>query len=313
MRHIVIGDVHGMLSELKNLWNKTHPTSQDQVIFLGDLIDKGPHSNEVVTFVREKKEAGFDIILIMGNHEDTHLRTHHKLKKDMHPSKAEKLKSKLEFESDEKNIEFLNKGLHFYKFKSGDKQFVAVHGGIHPAYQEQYGGLPKHHDEVAKLVVKLNELVATRDKLRQDKQQPDFKEKETKLNVTIKPLKKQLDRLSKVYRVRFVDEKGQMVQLGKELPHHLYWADAYDHSEGTAFYGHQPYYDGVKEHKDNNGNTKAYGLDTGAVFGGHLTAAIVEDGEVHTVSEKAAKAYAKPFEPKSAAMRKYCGYCGNKN
>lgn len=63
-RRIIIGDVHGHYEGLMTLLEAIAPTSDDQVYFLGDLIDRGPHSAYVVKFV---KESCYHCLL--GNHE----------------------------------------------------------------------------------------------------------------------------------------------------------------------------------------------------------------------------------------------------
>jgi serine/threonine protein phosphatase 1 len=63
-RRIVIGDVHGYYQGLMILLEKIAPTSAEKVYFLGDLIDRGPQSAQVVDFV---KRNNYDCLL--GNHE----------------------------------------------------------------------------------------------------------------------------------------------------------------------------------------------------------------------------------------------------
>jgi serine/threonine protein phosphatase 1 len=63
-RRIVIGDVHGHYEGLMTLFEAIAPSSDDQVYFLGDLIDRGPQSAQVVDFV---KDNGYHCLL--GNHE----------------------------------------------------------------------------------------------------------------------------------------------------------------------------------------------------------------------------------------------------
>lgn len=63
-RRIVIGDVHGHYDTLINLLDEIAPTGDDKVYFLGDLIDRGPKSAQVVEFV---KQSGYQCLL--GNHE----------------------------------------------------------------------------------------------------------------------------------------------------------------------------------------------------------------------------------------------------
>ncbi len=63
-RRIIIGDVHGHYDGLMTLLETIAPSSEDQIYFLGDLIDRGPQSSQVVNFV---KESSYPCLL--GNHE----------------------------------------------------------------------------------------------------------------------------------------------------------------------------------------------------------------------------------------------------
>ncbi len=44
----IIGDVHGCIDEFQELIQHLAPASDDQLIFIGDLIDRGPNSPAVV-------------------------------------------------------------------------------------------------------------------------------------------------------------------------------------------------------------------------------------------------------------------------
>ncbi len=63
-RRIFIGDVHGHYDGLMQLLDAIAPTSTDAVHFLGDLIDRGPKSAQVIQFVQD---SGYTCLL--GNHE----------------------------------------------------------------------------------------------------------------------------------------------------------------------------------------------------------------------------------------------------
>jgi serine/threonine protein phosphatase 1 len=63
-RRIVIGDIHGHYDGLMRLLDLVTPGADDQVYFLGDLIDRGPRSAEVVQFV---STSAYQCLL--GNHE----------------------------------------------------------------------------------------------------------------------------------------------------------------------------------------------------------------------------------------------------
>ncbi len=68
-RTIVIGDVHGCLAELEELLGVTAPGPGDRLVFLGDLLDRGPDPIGVLRLVRS---LGAECVL--GNHEEKHLR-----------------------------------------------------------------------------------------------------------------------------------------------------------------------------------------------------------------------------------------------
>jgi predicted phosphodiesterase len=70
-RLLIIGDVHGMLDELKSLLDKADYTASrgDRVVFVGDLINKGPESAGVVQYA-----MAINATTVRGNHEDKVLR-----------------------------------------------------------------------------------------------------------------------------------------------------------------------------------------------------------------------------------------------
>ncbi|MEB3250979.1 MAG: metallophosphoesterase family protein [Cyanobacteriota bacterium] len=64
VRRLFVGDIHGHYDALRRLWDLIMPTTTDAVYFLGDLIDRGPQSAEVVNFVRRHGSG-----CVRGNHE----------------------------------------------------------------------------------------------------------------------------------------------------------------------------------------------------------------------------------------------------
>ena len=61
----VIGDVHGYFRTLQSLVEKLELNENDVVVMLGDLIDRGPSSADVVNYVKSTE----NIYSIRGNHE----------------------------------------------------------------------------------------------------------------------------------------------------------------------------------------------------------------------------------------------------
>lgn len=63
-RTLVVGDVHGCLDELRDLLRVAGYGKGDRLVFVGDLVRKGPDSQGVVMLARE---AG--ALAVLGNHD----------------------------------------------------------------------------------------------------------------------------------------------------------------------------------------------------------------------------------------------------
>ncbi|MBI5733293.1 metallophosphoesterase [Candidatus Jorgensenbacteria bacterium] len=68
--NVIIGDIHGCFDELMELLDVVGPGKDDRIIGLGDLVDRGPKSPEVVNFFRTTPNA----TSLLGNHERKHER-----------------------------------------------------------------------------------------------------------------------------------------------------------------------------------------------------------------------------------------------
>ena len=68
-----IGDVHGHLSVLEELFFSIPFKEKDEIIFVGDYIDRGPNSSGVVDFLIDRKKKFSKMIFLRGNHEDMFL------------------------------------------------------------------------------------------------------------------------------------------------------------------------------------------------------------------------------------------------
>jgi serine/threonine protein phosphatase 1 len=70
-RRIVIGDIHGCYKTLKKLVEgHIKLTKEDHLYFVGDLIDRGPRSREVLDYIISLKSKGYNVFPVKGNHED---------------------------------------------------------------------------------------------------------------------------------------------------------------------------------------------------------------------------------------------------
>ena len=70
MRRLIVGDIHGCQEEFNELLHKAALSADDQVIALGDIVDRGPQSPAVL----ERFMAGGTMRSLLGNHERKHLR-----------------------------------------------------------------------------------------------------------------------------------------------------------------------------------------------------------------------------------------------
>jgi serine/threonine protein phosphatase 1 len=62
----VIGDIHGCLGPLQKLLDKVGPRPEDELIFIGDYVDRGPQSKEVVDYLLGLSSR---CVFLLGNHE----------------------------------------------------------------------------------------------------------------------------------------------------------------------------------------------------------------------------------------------------
>jgi len=68
-RTIVVGDVHGCLAELEELLGRVKYDPADRLVFVGDLVARGPDSLGVVALARR-----LGATVVRGNHEERVLR-----------------------------------------------------------------------------------------------------------------------------------------------------------------------------------------------------------------------------------------------
>ncbi|MEX0780412.1 MAG: metallophosphoesterase family protein [Balneolales bacterium] len=67
-KYVAIGDIHGCVESLQALIKKLEPWNDRTFVFIGDYIDRGPASRQVVDYLIEFQE-NHDCIVLRGNHE----------------------------------------------------------------------------------------------------------------------------------------------------------------------------------------------------------------------------------------------------
>ena len=241
MTSFIIGDVHGMKPELVALIETLKPTVEDEITFVGDLVDKGDDSPGVVRFVRELSLT-HNVVLVEGNHEDKHKRFRRNLtvRPEVAAQQAERSPELSEITAglSEADVAFLDSAVPFHR--------VAKHGIL-----VVHGGIP---GDMVEFPATVEEAMSFTGKAKR--------------------------RMEKILRTRTIDaETGKFIALGRETEADPFWAEVHDGRFGHVVFGHEPFMDGVAHFPH------ATGIDTGAVFGGRLTAMVVDaDGERSFVS-----------------------------
>ena len=132
-KYAILSDIHGNLFALNEVFNDIINQEIDSIILLGDLIDYGMQSNEVVEFIKDKISS--DIICnIWGNHEKA------VLTKDFnHFSSSRGVESAKFTDSiltDDSRAYLNNELIHEGKleFELNGKKVLAVHGSLNDYY-----------------------------------------------------------------------------------------------------------------------------------------------------------------------------------
>jgi hypothetical protein len=202
MRKIIIGDVHGCFDELKILITKCKLKKDDHIFFLGDLINKGPYSIEVLEYVYFISEF-YNVVLILGNHEEKFLRF---IKNKTNNLKAlNQMNLSFDLNAIEKNItptilNFLKLG--YFSYWMPELDILLIHGGL---------------TKNCKLDFKTN--------YRYD----------LHLNAEFKELKL-------LTMTRYLNKNGNFVALGSENEDSKFWAEEYDGKHGLVLFGHQVFF-----------------------------------------------------------------------
>lgn len=195
---LIVGDIHGCADEFRELIDRFRPTSRDTIIAVGDLINRGPDSTQVLQIAREH-----GVLPVLGNHEQRFL----KAKK----GKAAKHLKETDWDCYRRlkpeDWEWIAQWPHIIHLPQMES--VVVHGGFAPFVE-----WPNQSPEVVTQIQVLNR--------------------------------------------KLMPSKRAQAPTGRP------WADLWQ-SEPHVYYGHTPR-PNVLMHP------YATGLDTGCVYGGHLSA-----------------------------------------
>lgn len=254
-QHYMVGDIQGCLTPLENLLEHVgFNPNKDQLWCVGDLVNRGPQSLETL---RRIKHLGQAAKVVLGNH-DLHLLAAHAQVKPLKPKDAPFLQPILESKDVDELMDWLRQQPLVYvdhRIKA-----VMVHAGL-PHIWTLKESLEYAHE--VEEVLQSNQFVKLLDKMygnspsRWDNQLKDHK----RLRLIINYLT----------RMRFISPEGELEFDSKESP--------FDAPKGFApwfsyptrsqpypiIFGHWAALMGQTHRSDR------LGLDTGCVWGHHLT------------------------------------------
>lgn len=132
-REIAISDIHACyLTFLKLLEKINYNTQADKLYILGDCIDRGPSSKQVLDWIMDKQDGGAEILVLKGNHEDLMLRASESPKRydlwmrNGGQQVVDSFELKDFLDIDKKYWDFLN-ALPYYHLT---EKYVLVHAGL---------------------------------------------------------------------------------------------------------------------------------------------------------------------------------------
>jgi hypothetical protein len=201
MRHYIIGDVHGCMDELQELVQQLAPITDDQLIFIGDLIDRGPNSTAVVRQVVQWSKK-INVKLILGNHEEKFLRYVQHIKEgsgfENQMKRIDEFPQLLNSLCDDE-LHFLEQAYHSLHIP--EINTLLIHGGV---WRDIHFPLPASYV----------------------------------YNSEISKAHKHLSLLSKT---RYLDPYGKFISFGEEKPEDIFWAEEYNGEYGHIYFGHHPF------------------------------------------------------------------------
>ena len=270
MATYAIGDVQGCYEELKTLLAETgFRRGRDKLWFVGDLVNRGPKSRDVLRFVASLGDAA---VSVLGNH-DLHLIAQYE--------GVEKLKEKDTFQDvlDAPDSRELVDWLRKRPMMHAEGDFAMVHAGLLPGWSV---------DKALELGAEVERALAARNYRdflsRMYGNGPEAWRDELKGWDRLRLI------VNAMTRMRFCSPDGRMEldAKGKTPPRgYRPWFETRPEAEKTTIvFGHWSQL-GLKLRE------RQAGLDSGCVWGGKLTALRIEDRKLFQVG---CKGYQEPGE-----------------
>lgn len=267
MTRYAVGDLQGWLTPLQKLLDRVgFRPGVDQLWCVGDLVNRGPESLDALRFV---KNLGDSARVVLGNHDLHLLAVAAGVKRE---KRSDTLSQILASEDCEELLEWLAR--QPLVWRSEDRTFTLVHAGLPPQWTAAKAERLAAEVSAALTSDRRTEFLAA-----MYGNEPECWDD----NLT------GFDRLRVITnyltRMRFVRANGSLDLVSKGTPEdaptgYMPWfevpAAQWRHDAGTVIFGHWAALNGAVD------DSQLLALDTGYVWGNHLTLVDVDSGEQWT-------------------------------
>ena len=276
MSAYAIGDIQGCYYELQKLLNEINfDEKNDQLWFVGDLINRGPKSLQTIRFV---KSLGDKAKVVLGNH-DLHLLA---VSKNIRPlSKKDTMKEILTADDIHELINWIKS--RPLLITDNNLGFTMVHAGLAPQWTL----------ENAKNLARECELILQSEKIN-DFLTLMYGDKPNIWSESLEGCDKQRFIINCLTRIRFCNSDGKLnldtkVAPGMQKKSLIPWYALPNRKtlDEKIIFGHWStiYLGNEKNFKKYN----VYPIDTGCLWGGQLTAMRLEDEKIFSVPSEQPK------------------------
>lgn len=259
MATYAIGDVQGCFDELKELLERLSFATQDRLWFVGDLVNRGPKSLEVLRFVRR---LGSRAVVVLGNH-DLHLVAQYE-----HLERSGKKDTFHDVLAAPDAAELVA-WLRQRPMMHAEGAYAMVHAGLLPQWSIEKALALAKEVEAALAAPGYREFLANM-----------YGNSPERWDDALSGLERLRVIVNAMTRMRFCDREGRMDLQGKGTQPrkgYLRWYEARPRDGWTIVFGHWSQLGLVRE-------KEIVGLDSGCVWGGRLSALRLEDRALFQVT-----------------------------
>lgn len=276
MSTYAIGDLQGCYSELQDLLDKINfDEINDQLWFVGDIVNRGPNSLACLRFV---KSLGTKAKTVLGNHDLHLLAVANKVRK---PHRKDSFDEILNAKDSEELLDWIKH--QALLVTDTDLNFTMIHAGLPPQWTLEQAKELAQETESLLQSKKFNDFI---NNMYGD--QPDSWSKKLKDDDRHRFI------INCFTRIRYIDKNGKLDMKetcapGKQNKSLTPWYKIPDRKtkQDKIIFGHWS-----TVHLGNENNFKQYNvypLDTGCLWGGELTAMRLEDEKLFSVPSKQPK------------------------